>query len=100
MRIDLESQKSGGEQRRLSSVTNAMRLLKTFSNERYEIGISDLGAQLQLSKSTVHRLANALVDAGLLEQSPKNSKYRLGGVLLELSYVMHRSVKSQQKFDA
>ena len=85
-----ELKESDGEQRRLSSVTNAMRLLKTFSDERYEIGIIDLGVLLQLSKSTVHRLASALVDTGLLEQNPKNSKYRLGGVILELSHVMRQ----------
>src|SRR2546422_3285850 len=41
---------------RLSSVANSLRLIKAFSEDEYEIGISDLAKRLGLAKSTVHRL--------------------------------------------
>src|SRR5262245_25851325 len=42
---------------RLSSVASSIRLLKAFSEEQVEIGISDLAKRLGVAKSTVHRLA-------------------------------------------
>jgi DNA-binding IclR family transcriptional regulator len=77
---------------RLSSVANAIRLIKAFSDEQYEIGISDLGKQLQLPKSTVHRLASTLIDAGMLEQNAETGKYRLGLVLFELGSLVRRKM--------
>ena len=57
-----------GRRRRLSSVATAIRLLKAFSEDEVEIGISALARRLGLAKSTVHRLAVTLVSEGLLEQ--------------------------------
>jgi len=61
---------------RLSSVANAMRLVKAFSDDEYEIGISNLARRLALPKSTVHRLAVTLVDAEFLEKNPETGGYR------------------------
>jgi DNA-binding IclR family transcriptional regulator len=77
---------------RLSSVANAIRLIKAFSDEQYEIGISDLGKRLQLPKSTVHRLASTLIDAGMLEQNTETGKYRLGLVIFELGSLVRRKM--------
>ncbi|WP_212524370.1 IclR family transcriptional regulator [Actibacterium sp. MT2.3-13A] len=63
---------------RLSSVTTAVHLMKTFSEEDQELGISELAKRLGVAKSTVHRLACALLDEGLLQQNPENGRYRLG----------------------
>ncbi len=79
---------------RLSSVANAIRLIKAFSDDEYEIGISDLGKRLVLPKSTVHRLASTLVDARMLEQNPENGKYRLGLVVFELGSLVRRKMDS------
>ena len=49
---------------RLSSVANSLRLIKAFSEDQYEIGISDLAKRLGLAKSTVHRLASDAARAG------------------------------------
>ena len=57
-----------GRRERLSSVATAIRLLKAFSENEVEIGISALARRLGLAKSTVHRLAVTLVSEGLLEQ--------------------------------
>lgn len=69
---------------RLSSVTTAIHLLKAFNLEDQELGISELALRLNVAKSTVHRLAVALLDEGLLQQNPENGRYRLGFGLFAL----------------
>jgi DNA-binding IclR family transcriptional regulator len=76
----------------LSSVANAIRLIKTFSDDDYEIGITDLAKRLLLPKSTVHRLAATLIDAGILEQNIEDGKYRLGLVVFELGSLVRRKM--------
>jgi DNA-binding IclR family transcriptional regulator len=77
---------------RLSSVANALRLLKAFSDEHAEIGVSDLARRLGLAKSTVHRLASTLLEEGVLEQSAEDGKYRLGLALFELGALVRRKM--------
>ena len=60
---------------RLSSVTTAIHLLKTFTEEDTELGISELAKRLNVAKSTVHRLAGTLLEEGLLQQNPENGRY-------------------------
>lgn len=69
---------------RLSSVTTAIHLLKTFTEEDQELGISELAKRLDVAKSTVHRLAGALLDEGLLQQNPETGRYGLGVGLFSL----------------
>jgi IclR family transcriptional regulator, KDG regulon repressor len=77
---------------RLSSVANSLRLIKAFSEDRYEIGISDLAKRLGLAKSTVHRLASTLLEQGMLEQNAGDGKYRLGLTLFELGTLVRRKM--------
>jgi IclR family transcriptional regulator, KDG regulon repressor len=77
---------------RLSSVANSLRLIKAFSEDHYEIGISDLAKRLGLAKSTVHRLASTLLDQGMLEQNEGDGKYRLGLALFELGTLVRRKM--------
>jgi IclR family transcriptional regulator, KDG regulon repressor len=77
---------------RLSSVANAILLMKTFSDEQSELGISALAGHLGLAKSTVHRLASTLVDAGMLEQNQETGKYRLGLAVFELGSLVRRRI--------
>ena len=75
---------------RLSSVTSALLVLKAFSAEEAEIGISSLAKRLGLAKSTVHRLAATLSAEGFLEQNPENGRYRLGLSLFMLGALARR----------
>ncbi len=84
--------RQGGPRTRLSSVTNALRLLKVFSDQESEIGISDLARRVSLAKSTVHRLASSLVEEGMLEQTEREGKYRLGLTLFELGSLVRRKM--------
>lgn len=87
------TEKSGdtAQRNRLSSVTTAIHLLKVFSEDEAELGISALAVRLGVAKSTVHRLVVTLVSEGLLEQNPQNERYRLGIGLFALgTLVRHR----------
>lgn len=77
---------------RLSSVANAIRLIKSFSDDEYEIGVSALARRLGLAKSTVHRLAATLLEEGMLEQNAQGEKYRLGLLLFELGSLVRRKM--------
>jgi IclR family KDG regulon transcriptional repressor len=79
-----------GGNTRLTSVGAALRLLKEFSAEEPEIGITLLARRLNLAKSTVHRLASTLVAEGFLEQNPSSERYRLGLSLFALGTLVRR----------
>ncbi|HZZ95211.1 MAG TPA: IclR family transcriptional regulator [Usitatibacter sp.] len=84
--------KSKPRRMRLSSVANAIRLTKAFSENEYEMGISALASRLGLAKSTVHRLATTLVEYDILEQNRESGKYRLGLALFELGALVRRKM--------
>jgi DNA-binding IclR family transcriptional regulator len=86
--IGKSDMRSEGE--RLSSVATAIRLLKAFSEDEVEIGISALSRRLGLAKSTVHRLATTLMADGLLEQDRETGKYRLGVALFRLGALVRQ----------
>jgi IclR family KDG regulon transcriptional repressor len=85
---DEEDQEDGP--RRLSSVTAALRLLKVFSEQEPELGISALSKRMGVAKSTAHRLASALLAEGMLEQNADNGRYRLGIQLFTLGALVRR----------
>ena len=73
---------------RLSSVTTAIHLLKCFTEDDALLGISELAKRLNVAKSTVHRLASALLDEGLLQQDPETGRYGLGVGLFTLGSIV------------
>ncbi|MDQ6685764.1 MAG: IclR family transcriptional regulator, partial [Pseudomonadota bacterium] len=85
--VPIESPPPSG---RLSSVTSALHVLKVFTEEESEIGISSLAKRLGLAKSTVHRLAVTLAAEGFLEQNEDNGRYRLGLSLFALGALVRR----------
>jgi DNA-binding IclR family transcriptional regulator len=93
MDISMERAKKPKPRRmRLSSVANAIRLTKAFSEHEFEMGISALAGRLGLAKSTVHRLATTLVEYDILEQNRESGKYRLGLALFELGTLVRRKM--------
>ena len=77
---------------RLSSVANSIRLLKVFTDDEHELGVSSLAKRLGLAKSTVHRLASTLIKDDMLEQDKETGKYRLGLALFELGARVRRKM--------
>ena len=74
----------------LSSVTSALQLMKSFSVEETDLGISALAKKLGVAKSTAHRLAVTLAAEGFLEQNPETGRYGLGLALFELGTLVRR----------
>ncbi|HXS53422.1 MAG TPA: IclR family transcriptional regulator [Usitatibacter sp.] len=90
--MDPRLKKPKPKRMRLSSVANAIRLTKAFSEQEYEMGISALAMRLGLAKSTVHRLATTLVEYDMLEQNRETGKYRLGLAFFELGTLVRRKM--------
>jgi IclR family transcriptional regulator, KDG regulon repressor len=73
----------------LSSVKNALRILKSFSMDEPEKKVSDISASLGLNKSTVSRTMATLASEGFVYKDPDTKKYRLGLSLLSLSSIVN-----------
>ncbi len=80
----------------LGSVRNAARVLRAFSSDGEELGITDLARRLGLGKSTVHRLVTTLAAERLLDRGTAPGKYRLGLVLYELGSTVSEHVDLHQ----
>lgn len=74
---------------RLQSVDRALAVLRAFDGTQTDLGISELARRLNLSKSIVMRLVATLRDAGFLEKSPGNDKYRIGLAAFEIGALYH-----------
>lgn len=74
----------------LSSVTNALKILRLFSWKQRELSFTEIKNQLNLPKSSVHRYITALVEEGLLSKNPKTNHYRLGLSILSLGGAVFR----------
>lgn len=80
---------------RVQSVQRAIAILKTFSDEDLEIGVSEIARRVGLNKSIAMRLINTLRHEGFLEQDPASTKYRIGLGLFETGtlYHLHASMR-------
>jgi len=75
------------------SVKKAFRILKTISDSKNGFGISEIAKQLKIGKSTVHGIAAALEESGLLVRDPLRKKYQMGYSLLELSRKFYKKME-------
>lgn len=66
------------------SLQKALRILIYMGQQGPEMGVTQLAAGLNLNKTTVHRLLNAMERFDLIEKSPEGDRYRLGLKLHEL----------------
>jgi DNA-binding IclR family transcriptional regulator len=69
----------------LTSVTNALRVLKSFTSTEREWGVTELARHLGVSKSSTHRLLATMLEERVLEQNPETGRYRLGLAVIELA---------------
>lgn len=79
----------------VQSVDRAIAILKSFSLETPERGVSELSRKLGLHKSTVSRLARSLANGGLLSQDAQTGRYRLGVEVLALAsrVTLHANIR-------
>jgi len=68
------------------SVDKAIAILKQFSTEEPQLGVSELARRLDLTKSTVHQLLGSLLRAGMVAQDPLTRQYMLGRGTVQLGY--------------
>lgn len=73
---------------RPSSLQNALRMLRLFTDEEPEFGVSELAERMGVAKSTVHRLATTLASEGFLVKDAHTGRYRLGASVLALGNVI------------
>lgn len=66
------------------AVRRAIAVLKSFSDEAPEMGVTEVSRKVGLHKSTVYRLLSAFEDEGLIARNPETGKYRLGPELIVL----------------
>jgi IclR family transcriptional regulator, KDG regulon repressor len=66
------------------SVQKAFRILHAVADSSAGVGVSELSKKLKIGKSTVHGIAAALEELGILVRDPVQKKYTLGYTLVEL----------------
>jgi DNA-binding IclR family transcriptional regulator len=66
----------------------ALQILGSFTFEKRELTLVELSSALNLSKSTVYRLASTLTDYGFLRYDERSKKYSLGLQLFELGSIV------------
>lgn len=67
----------------VQSVDRALIILEILKEEPKGLGVTELAAELKVSKSTIHRLLMSLLKKGFVQQDSENQKYRLGLKLIE-----------------
>jgi IclR family KDG regulon transcriptional repressor len=74
--------------RLLSSLHNALLILRSYTLDNPSQGITEIAQSLQMGKSTVHRIVSTLAEEGFLVKDPETQKYRLGYSVLALCGVV------------
>ncbi|QTD40690.1 IclR family transcriptional regulator [Sporosarcina sp. Te-1] len=69
----------------MQSIDRAMSIAKILASQPTEVGlpISELAQECQLPLSTLHRILQAMIKQGMVEQDAQTKYYRLGTIWLE-----------------
>jgi DNA-binding IclR family transcriptional regulator len=92
--VSSSATQQGGDYR---SLQRAVLLLEQFSPTRQELGTSELARLTELNKGTTHRISQALVSLGLLEQDADSRRYRLGVKLLEFATTVQAGLDIRER---
>jgi DNA-binding IclR family transcriptional regulator len=76
----------------MTTVDKAMTLLRQFSLDQLEIGLTDLSKMMGEDKAVVRRLLISLMKSGFIEQNPENQRYFLGSGFLALARLREATV--------
>jgi IclR family pca regulon transcriptional regulator len=68
------------------SLERGLAILSAFRSGRPLLGVSELGRDIGLSRSTTHRYVATLAALGYLQQDAATKKYRLGPRVLDLGF--------------
>jgi IclR family pca regulon transcriptional regulator len=78
------------------SLQRGLAILSSFQSGRPLLGVSELGRDVGLSRSTTHRYVATLVALGYLQQDPASRKYRLGPRVLDLGFSAINSMELRE----
>jgi IclR family pca regulon transcriptional regulator len=78
------------------SLERGLAILSTFKSDRPVLGVSELGREVGLSRSTAHRYVATLAMLGYLEQDPATKKYQLGPRVLDLGFSAIHSMELRE----
>lgn len=80
------------EQRRYSSLENALRILELFSVEEPDFSVREVAQRLSIADSTSHRLLSTLVKEGFITKDDRSNRYRLGISIRALESVITKDM--------
>ena len=80
----------------IQSINRAIDILSLFTVSRPQMGITEIGEALQLSKTTVHGIIRTLTLRGFLQQDPETRKYSLGLSIYEMGTRVSETIKINQ----
>ncbi len=78
------------------SLERGLAILSAFRTGRALLGISELGRELELTRSTTHRYVATLAALGYLRQDAETKKYRLGPRVLDLGFSAINSMELRE----
>jgi IclR family pca regulon transcriptional regulator len=78
------------------SLERGLAILSAFRSGRPLLGISELGREIGLSRSTTHRYVATLTALGYLDQDAGSKKYRLGPRVLDLGFSAIQSMELRE----
>jgi DNA-binding IclR family transcriptional regulator len=71
----------------MKTAQKAIRLLRQFTRDEPDLGVSELARRLEMDRAGVHRLLRAMMLERFIEQDPETRRYRLGFGLLDVAAV-------------
>ena len=75
----------------MTSLSNAVSVLRLFSPERMELSVTEVARLLGLPKSSVSRLLKAMLTENLLASVEGTPRYRIGHLFFEVARMYERS---------
>jgi len=78
------------------SLERGLAILSAFRSGRPVLGVSELGREIGLSRSTTHRYVATLARLGYLQQDAATRRYRLGPRVLDLGFSAINSMELRE----
>ena len=87
---------TGKSPQQIKSVEKAIRILEAFSDNDFEMSLSEISKKIDMPKATVYRIIETLKNNGLIDQRSDNGKYKLGLKLFELGSLVFKKLKLRE----
>ncbi len=81
----------------LLSVSNAIRILRSFTMDEPQKGVRELARELHIGKSSVQRIFTTLAAHGFVRKNKETNKYELGISVLQLSSIFLSQIVLHQE---